>query len=153
MRLSRIGGIIVAGAGIAIIATGTALAQPERGQFHQGKVWRAALQRLDLSPEQKQHIKELATTARPRISSLREQTRANRAAVKKLMEATTPDPTAIGNAMLKARTDRDALRAEAKALRDETLAILTPEQRARLEGMREGLREGMRNRRGRLGRG
>lgn len=151
MRLSRIGGIVAASAATALIAAGTALAQPEPGQFRPGKAWHAALQRLDLSTDQQQRIKGLAETARPRLTALREQHTANRATVKALMEATTPDPTAIGNAMLKTRNDRGALRTEAKRLRDDTLALLTPEQRARLEGMREGLREGMKIRRGRPG--
>jgi len=140
MRLSRLVGIIAASTVTAVVATGTALAQPERGQFHPGKAWRAALQRLDLSTDQQQRIKELAETARPRLAALHDQNRASRATVKALIEAATPDPTAIGTAMLQVRTGRDALRAEAKKLRNDTLALLTPEQRARLEGMREGMK-------------
>src|SRR5664279_5683212 len=60
--------------------------------------------------------------------------KATRDALKAVASAATPDPAAVGAAFLKVRADGQAAAAKMKAVRTEIDAVLTPEQRAKLDG-------------------
>jgi len=138
-RFLAIGAVIVAG---SLVAT-SALAIPSgavRGRAV-ARAARAAFARLGLSDQQKQQIRAIRAQFHPAVVSLRAQFRVDRVALRAAMQAQAPDPTAVGNAALKVRQDREAVRAQLKSLRDATLDVLTAEQRAQLKGYMEAWRD------------
>ncbi len=105
-----------------------------------GRGLRATLAALDLTDAQKARVKELLDVERPKYEALRQEGRAAREALRTAAKSETPDPAAIGNAFLRVDAHRKALRAERESSRQKLEALLTPEQRAKLEGIREGRR-------------
>jgi Spy/CpxP family protein refolding chaperone len=141
--------LILAGA----LAGSAALAQPAPGgpggpnKLAQGI--RAAMATLDLSDAQKEKIKAIFESHKEEGAALRAQAKADRDALKAAASAAKPDPAVVGAAFLKVRADRETAKAKMKAVRAEIDAVLTPEQRAKLDGwiaahrqMRRGLRGG-----------
>lgn len=124
------------------MGVGGAIAGPARAGRAQeaARAYRAALAQVGLTPGQKAHIKALVTKERPTLESLRGRQQISAAALQALLQAPNPDPTAVGNALLKLRADRMAVRAEMKNLRRQTVAVLTPTQKARLNGYLDALR-------------
>jgi Spy/CpxP family protein refolding chaperone len=105
-----------------------------------GPAYRVALARVGLTTEQKGRIRAIVVAERPNVEALRGQQQTSKAALDAALQAPSPDPTAVGNALLRTRADRQALRAEMKKLRNQTVSVLTPEQRAKLDGYLEGSR-------------
>ncbi|HEY3351341.1 MAG TPA: periplasmic heavy metal sensor [Thermoanaerobaculia bacterium] len=140
------GALLLAGA----LAAGAALAQSGPGgpgRFARGI--RAAMATLDLSDAQKEKVKAIFESHKEEGAALRAQTRTDREALKAAASAAKPDPALVGAAFLKVRADGETARAKMKAVRAEIDAVLTPEQRAKLDGwiaahrqMRGGLRSG-----------
>ncbi|MCL4809865.1 MAG: periplasmic heavy metal sensor [Thermoanaerobaculia bacterium] len=106
-----------------------------------GRGLRAALATLDLTSEQNEKLKVLFAAERARLEPLRQEGRALREALRASAEAPDADPAAVGAAFLKARAHRTTMRQERETSREKLEAILTPEQRARLEGWRDAHRE------------
>lgn len=113
-----------------------------------GRGLRAALATLDLTDDQKTKAKELLEGERTKFESLRLEGRTAREALKAAAGAAAPDPAAVGAAYLRAESAHKAMRAERDSTRDRLEALLTPEQRAKLEGWRDAHRQ---MRRGTLG--
>jgi Spy/CpxP family protein refolding chaperone len=136
--------MILAGA----LAGSAALAQPAPGgQNRLAQGIRAAMATLDLSDAQKEKIKAIFASHKDEGAALREQAKADREALKAAASAAKPDPAVVGAAFLKVRADGETAKAKMKAVRAEIDAVLTPEQRAKLDGwiaahrqMRGGLR-------------
>ncbi|HEX7600743.1 MAG TPA: periplasmic heavy metal sensor [Polyangiaceae bacterium] len=120
--------LLLAGA----LAAGTALAQPAPGRFARGI--RAAMATLDLSDAQKDKVKAIFTSHKDEGMAFHAQAKADRGALKAAASAANPDPAAVGAAFLKVRADGQAAAAKMKAVRAEIDAVLTPEQRAKLDG-------------------
>jgi len=123
--------MVLAGALVA----GAALAQPASGgpgKFARGI--RAAMATLDLSDAQKTRVKAIFASHKDEGMAFRAQARADREALKAAASALDPDPAAVGAAFLKVRANGQAAKAKMKAVRTEIDAVLTPEQRAKLEG-------------------
>lgn len=120
--------LLLAGA----LAAGTALAQPAPGRFARGI--RAAMATLDLSDAQKDKVKAIFTSHKDEGMAFHAQAKADREALKAAASAASPDPAAVGAAFLKVRADGQAAAAKMKAVRTEIDAVLTPEQRAKLDG-------------------
>lgn len=130
-RLFGASALLIAGA----LATGAALAQPAPGgpgRFARGI--RAAMATLDLTDAQKTKIKAIFESHKDEGAAFRAQAKANREALKAAASAATPDPAVVGAAFLKVRADGEAAKAKLKAVRAEIDAVLTPEQRAKLDG-------------------
>jgi len=136
-----------------VLAAGAALAQPgpggPGGQNKLAQGIRAAMATLDLSDAQKEKIKAIFESHKDEGAALRARTKADREALKAAASAAKPDPAVVGAAFLKVRADGEAAKATMKAVRAEIDAVLTPEQRAKLDGwiaahrqMRGGLRGG-----------
>jgi Spy/CpxP family protein refolding chaperone len=136
-----------------VLAAGAALAQQgpggPGGQNRMAQGIRAALATLDLSDVQKEKIKAIFESHKEEGQAFRAQAKANRDALKAAASAPKPDPATVGTAFLKVRADGEAAKAKMKAVRAEIDAVLTPEQRAKLDGwiaahrqMRGGLRGG-----------
>jgi Spy/CpxP family protein refolding chaperone len=133
----------------AALAAGAALAQPGPGPNRLAQGIRAAMATLDLSDAQKEKIKAIFASHKEEGAALRAQAKADRDALKAAASAAKPDPATVGAAFLKVRADGEAAKAKMKAVRAEIDAVLTPEQRAKLDGwiaahrqMRGGLRGG-----------
>lgn len=89
---------------------------------------------VGLTDVQKADVKELLEAAKPKMDALHVTLKADREALRAAIGAATPDTCAIGAALLKVEADLKAIGDEAKALRTAIEALLTPEQKAKLEG-------------------
>lgn len=89
---------------------------------------------LGLSDAQKAEIRQILETAKPVLQGLHETLKTDAQALKAALEATPPDPCAIGTALLKVKTDRTAIKAELETVKTNVEAVLTPEQKAKFEG-------------------
>lgn len=118
-----------------------------------GRGLKAALATLDLTDAQKEKVRQLFEAEKPRYEALREEGRAARTALKAASDAPNADPAAVGAAFLKVRAHARAMKAERDASRQKIEALLTAEQRGRLEGWLEAHRQMRRGGMGRAGRG
>lgn len=113
-----------------------ALAQPAPGQapgrFARGI--RAAMAVLDLTSDQQTKVKAIFASHQDEAQAFRSQMKADRDALTAAASAPDPDPAAVGAAFLKVRANRLAAAEKMKAVKAEVDAVLTPEQRAKLEG-------------------
>ncbi len=126
--------LILAGA----LAASAALAQAgPGGPGRPGKfahAIRAAMATLDLTDAQKEQVKAIFASHKEDGMAFREQAKADREALKVAASAAKPDPATVGAAFLKVRADGEAVKAKMKAVHAEINAVLTPEQRAKLDG-------------------
>src|SRR5450759_1374308 len=120
--------LLLAGA----LAAGTALAQHAPGRFARGI--RAAMAALELSDAQREKVKVIFASHKNEGMAFHAQAKANRDALKTAASAANPDAVLVGTAFLKVRADGQAAAAKMKAVRTEIDAVLTPEQRAKLDG-------------------
>ncbi|MEO6323370.1 MAG: periplasmic heavy metal sensor [Thermoanaerobaculia bacterium] len=140
-RIGIIGSGVGAAALIALTIGGAALASPGEGHGrHGGRILHRALASLDLSEAQRTKVKALAEQQKGDGQSFREQMRADREALREALEAANPDPMAVGKAMLKVRSSREAGKARLQEFRTKLKPILTPEQNARLDGFLSAVR-------------
>lgn len=126
------------------LAGGAALAQPGFGGGRQGapgRGIRAALATLDLTDAQKEKVKALFEAEKPKAEAMRQEGRAAREALKAAADAANPDPGAVGAAFLRVRAHRQTARAEWTAVREKVEALLTAEQKAKLDGWRSAHRQ------------
>lgn len=119
-----------------ILAGSAAFAQGFRGgrEGAPGRGLRAALSTLDLTEAQKTKVKALFEAEKPKYEALRQEGRAAREALRSAADAEKSDPMAVGAAYLRLDANRKTLRAERTASRQKLEALLTPEQKAKLEG-------------------
>lgn len=135
-------GLTAVAIGVALLGAAVVVAGPgPAGAKMKARAFRAALANAGLSDAQKAKIKANFEAAKPNLVALRDQAKANREALKAALNAPTPDPTAIGHAMLKVKATREAMRAERQRLHDTTLAVLTPEQKAKFDGYLAALKD------------
>jgi periplasmic protein CpxP/Spy len=147
LRNLALGGIVLASCIVPLTAL-AARGNGGRGQDGAGGRIRAVLEKLDLSSEQQAKIKEYAQASRPALRQARDQVRADRSTLKVLMDSPNPDPTALGNATLKLKASRQAMRGEMSKLRDATESVMTPEQKAKFEAYLDAFRSQRQGRRG-----
>ena len=136
--------LLLAGA----FTAGAVLAQPAPapGRFARGV--RAAMASLDLTADQQTKIKAIFQARKDEGQALRAQMQADRNALRAAATVETPDPTAVGQAFLKVRANRTAAAAKMKAVKAEIDAVLTADQRSRLEGWLAAHRQQRRGMRG-----
>jgi Spy/CpxP family protein refolding chaperone len=89
---------------------------------------------LDLTDAQKDKVTAIFASHKDEGMAFRAQAKADRQALKAAASAANPDPAAVGAAFLKVRADGQAAATKMKAVRTEIDAVLTPEQRAKLDG-------------------
>lgn len=94
----------------------------------------ACLRIVDLTEVQKADVKTIVEAARPTLVALHATLKTDREALRAEITAATPDPCKIGTALLKVEADRKAIGDELKAVRTAVEALLTPEQKAKLDG-------------------
>lgn len=95
---------------------------------------------VQLTDAQKTHIRSIVEAARPKLDVLHQTMLTDRQALRAAIEATPQDTCAIGTAFVKVQADKAAIRAEHEAVRTSVLALLTPEQQAKLQGCLEAPR-------------
>lgn len=95
------------------------------------------LSRLDLTDSQKAEVQRIMDARKATFESLRERARADWEALDAAADAQSPNPATVGAAYLKLRASREAMQAERKALMDQIRSILTPEQRDKLDAMKQ----------------
>ena len=115
-----------------------ALAGP--GQGYGGRTMHRAIASLDLTDEQKTKVNALAEQQKGDVQSFRQQMKADHVALRAAIDVASPDPTAVGNAFLKVRSDRQAVKARLQEFRSKLMPILTKEQNARLDGFLAAMR-------------
>lgn len=132
---SKMIGLGVAAAALALLlAGGVALAQNQGGGGRFARGVRAALSTLDLNDAQKEKVKAIFASHKDQFQAFRTQAKANREALKALTTAADPDPVAVGAAFLKVRADVKALKGQLEGVHAEINGVLTPDQKARLDG-------------------
>ena len=150
MQIGTTGGRITAGialVAVAALVVGAGLAAQGRGG--RGGLG-GALRYLDLTEDQRTSIRTTMREFRESGADARQALRAAQRNFRDAVTAETVDETAIRAAAAEAaslQADAAVLRAE---MRTAVLALLTADQRAELEQLRDNARE---NRRGRRGRG
>ena len=126
--------LVLAGA----LTAGAALAQAgPGGPGGHGKLAhaiRTAMSTLDLTDAQKEQVKAIFASHKEDGKALREQAKADHESLRAAASAAKPDPATVGAAFLKVRADGEAVKAKMKAVHAEINAVLTPEQRAKLDG-------------------
>jgi Spy/CpxP family protein refolding chaperone len=127
-KLFRGSALLFAGA----LAAGTALAHPSPGRFARGV--RAAMETLDLTDAQKDRVRAIFASHKGEAVAFHAHAKADRDALKAAASAAKPDPAAVGAAFLRVRATGQAAAAKLKAVRAEIDEVLTPEQRAKLDG-------------------
>ena len=120
-------------AGALALAPALSAQPPGRGGGRMGGMLRHALGALDLSQDQKDKIHEILQAEKPALQSLREQMRTDRRALRDAADSNA-DAATVGNAFLKLRSDRQAMRAERDKVKTQIETLLTPEQKAKFEG-------------------
>jgi len=132
------GAAVLIAAGVLAAANG--LAQPGPGpgpgQGHErmARAIHEAMSILDLTDAQKTKVKAIFATQRTENAAFRAQVEADRAALKAAAAAANPDPAVVGAAFLKVRAHGQAVAGKMKAVRAQIDAVLTPEQKAKLDG-------------------
>jgi Spy/CpxP family protein refolding chaperone len=122
--------LLLAGA----LAAGTSIAQAQPAPGHFARGIRAAMATLDLTDAQKDKVKAIFASHKDEGMAFHAQAKANRDALKAAASAANPDAVLVGTAFLKVRADGQAAKEKMKAVRIEIDAVLTPEQRAKLDG-------------------
>lgn len=111
-----------------------------RGEMH-GKMMEAHFAALDLTADQKAAVKQLHEELRAKAEPLMEQAHEQWEAVHDLLESANPDPTEVGTRAIAAHQTRGQLKALHDDFKTRFSALLTAEQKAKLEELHED-REG-----------
>ena len=129
-----------------LLAGSAAFAQGFRGgrEGGSGRGIRAALATLDLTDDQKAKVRTLFETEKPKYEALRQEGRAARQALRAAADAEKADPLAVGAAYLRVDANRKTARAERTGTRQKLDALLTAEQKAKLDGWIAAHRQGRR---------
>ena len=94
---------------------------------------RTALSTLDLTDDQQARIKAIFEAKKAGLEALRTQMQADAKALHDAANATTPDPATVGAAFLKLKGNRADAKDQFDALMADVKAVLTADQRTRLE--------------------
>jgi Spy/CpxP family protein refolding chaperone len=89
---------------------------------------------VKLTDAQKADIKAIFEAARPQAEAILATLRTDREALAAALQASPPDPCAVGTAALKLHADREAARGFFEGVRDQVFAVLTAEQKAKVLG-------------------
>lgn len=90
---------------------------------------------LELTDQQIQHLTQLRREEAGVLQPLRRQVQEKTQALKEAMAAPNPDPSLVGSLTLELRNLRQQIQETNKIYHEKALAVLTPEQRAKVENM------------------
>lgn len=89
---------------------------------------------LNLSDAQRLQIKQIMDTEQPAVTAILDRIKTDKAALDALARVATPDACAVGTAYLKIDADNTALQTEFRLIRTKVETVLTPDQKAKLDG-------------------
>lgn len=101
---------------------------------------RALARYLKLTPAQVEAAKKLQQELKAAVDPLREAQKGLREAFRTELEAASPNACEVGEAALALQANREQIRAEVEEFDDKFSALLTPEQLARYEALKEAAR-------------
>jgi len=134
--LTLAGLLLVAGATLVPAGDGQRGPRGMRAHGPLGPLGRA-LHQLDLTDEQRDQVRSTLEAARPDLETLRERLRTNREAFRQSQSPTQVDEAAIRAHVAAQSAIRADLAVAMARVRASVLALLTPEQLAELEQLRE----------------
>ena len=117
-----------------------AAAAPARGPAQILSNPRLLARYLRLTPEQVQQQRQLVQALRADVEPLREQRKALREDLREALEGGSPDACAVGAIVVDLSELRGQIRGELEEFDDAFSDILTPEQLARYEALKEAVR-------------
>jgi Spy/CpxP family protein refolding chaperone len=119
-----------------LLAVDAPAGPPPGAQGPQGPIagYLRCLHVVGLTDVQKADVKALLEASKPGMEALHATLKADREALRTAVTAAAPDPCAIGTAFLRVEADVEAIGEELKELRTAIEALLTAEQKAKLEG-------------------
>jgi Spy/CpxP family protein refolding chaperone len=97
---------------------------------------------VGLTPEQRERFEALRVEHRKETAPLRSEGRERHEKLRSALEATNPDPMAVGTAMIAVRQHGEKIKASADAFRSRLKAELTPEQQEKLDAFEAARRAG-----------
>lgn len=97
---------------------------------------------VNLTEDQKAQIKAILDAAGPTLKALNETLATDRQALKAAVDATPQDACAIGAALIKVQADELAIRTELETTKASIEALLTTEQKLKLEGCLQAPKDG-----------
>lgn len=130
----------VAAAALALAVAGTgslALANEGDGHRSHGRGFGRGFRALDLTDDQKASLKSIMQEQRKASEPQREQIRAVRQQIRTLLDSGKADPAEVGRLTIQAHTLGQQLREQHKRAFEQFEAQLTPEQKAKLDQMKE----------------
>jgi protein CpxP len=135
--------MIAAGAALALAVSITAvLAQSTKGHYgHRGGMGRVFSQ-LGLTDAQKTQLKQVRSNHKAALSDLRGQIRAKMQTVRQGEQSGAFDEQAATQALTDTAPLKAKLMSEEFKMRQEMLAVLTPDQKAKLDQMRQQWKSG-----------
>ena len=119
---------IVAALALFLIATAAFAQQPRAARL---------ARYLDLTPDQIAAWKQIHADTAPIIQPLAASARETRQQLKAALQATTPDPATVGKLAISLHATREQIRAARAAEREKFVALLTPEQKAKLDALQK----------------
>lgn len=129
--------LILCGALLAALALPAsaqpAPAQPQVAPHPFGHLLRC-LSVVNLTDAERADIKAILEAARPQAETIAATLKADREALAADLAKTPPDPCAVGKDTVQLHTDRAAARTFFEGVRDQALTVLTPAQKAKVEG-------------------
>jgi Spy/CpxP family protein refolding chaperone len=102
---------------------------------------RALARYLKLTPAQVEAARKLQQELKAAVDPLREAQKGLREALRTELEAASPNACEVGEAALALHANREQIRAEVEEFDDKFSALLTPEQLARYEALKEAARQ------------
>jgi Spy/CpxP family protein refolding chaperone len=139
----------------AIASAATQTGDEGRPARRAGRGYAALAEYLGLTDQQKTEWRALHEQRREQMKPMMEEGRALRTKLREALNATSPDPTVVGEATLALEAHHKKVQAEREAVRQKLEAVLDPAQREKLKAFEAargwGVGRGMRM--GREGRG
>ena len=89
---------------------------------------------LNLSDAEKLQIQQILTAEQPTLDSLGNQIKTDQAALSAAAALGSSNACNVGTAYLKVQSDQQALVSELQSIRTKVEAVLTPDEKARLDG-------------------
>ncbi len=115
-------------AALALLIATTTFAQPRAARL---------ARYLDLTPDQVTAWKQIHTDAAATIQPLAAAQRETRQQLEAALKAPSPDPAAVGKLTIVLHATRAQIRAARAAEREKFAAVLTPEQKAKLDDLKK----------------
>jgi protein CpxP len=151
-RAAVAAGCVVLGTALVAAAgqTGTATST-ERPRNWQGRRGTALAEYLGLDAQQKTAWRQLQQQHRDEMKPLRDEGRDLRQKLRVAVNAEKPDAQAVGEATLALKAHREKMKASRAAFEQKLAALLTPEQKQKLDALQAARQFGRRGKRGRWG--